>query len=123
MEAKRIKKYVQVTADFFTDGRLRPLLITWEDGRKFRIDKIKDIRRAASLKRAEPVFVIPAWSGGRSVICSMKKTTNGLLKKKLQPERSWNWVGMIQKRGERSTLCAITIGSMRRTSITNLRWF
>ena len=25
MEAKRIKKYVQVTADFFTDGRLRPL--------------------------------------------------------------------------------------------------
>jgi len=38
MEAKRIKKYVQVTADFFTDGR------------KFRIDKIKDIRRAASLK-------------------------------------------------------------------------
>ena len=50
MEAKRIKKYVQVTADFFTDGRLRPLLITWEDGRKFRIDKIKDIRRAATLK-------------------------------------------------------------------------
>ena len=48
MNTRRVKKYVQVTADFFADGRLRPLLITWEDGRKFRIDKIKDIRRAAS---------------------------------------------------------------------------
>lgn len=49
MEARRIKKYVQVTADFFVDGSIRPLLITWEDGRKFRIDKIKDIRKATAL--------------------------------------------------------------------------
>lgn len=44
------KVYVQVTADFFPDGQLRPTMITWEDGRKFQIEKIKDVRRAASLK-------------------------------------------------------------------------
>lgn len=44
------KTYVQVTADFYPDGRMRPTLITWYDGRKFPIDRIKDIRRAASLK-------------------------------------------------------------------------
>ncbi|SCW43734.1 hypothetical protein SAMN02910456_01129 [Ruminococcaceae bacterium YRB3002] len=44
------KTYVKVTADFYPDGRLRPVVVTWEDGRKFVVDKIKDIRRAASLK-------------------------------------------------------------------------
>lgn len=49
MNTKRIKKYVEVTAAFCADGRLRPLYIKWEDGREFHIDKIKDIRRAASV--------------------------------------------------------------------------
>lgn len=33
-----------------TDGRITPLSIIWEDGRTFDIDRILDIRRAASLK-------------------------------------------------------------------------
>ena len=49
MNAKRVKKYVEVTAAFFADGRLRPLYIKWDDGREFHIDKIKDIRRADSV--------------------------------------------------------------------------
>lgn len=44
------KKYVHVNADFFPDGRLRPCRVMWDDGRTFEIDKVKDIRRAASLK-------------------------------------------------------------------------
>lgn len=48
MNAKRVQKYVEVTAAFFADGRLRPLYIKWDDGREFHIDKIKDIRRASS---------------------------------------------------------------------------
>ena len=48
MNAKREKKYVEVTAAFLADGRLRPLYIKWDDGREFHIDKIKDIRRASS---------------------------------------------------------------------------
>ena len=42
--------YVQVTADFMPDGYLRPVRGTWEDGRHFDVDRVLDIRRAASLK-------------------------------------------------------------------------
>ncbi len=45
-----MKRYVTVTAIFDEDGNLLPLSITWEDGRKFPIDKVSDIRYAASLK-------------------------------------------------------------------------
>lgn len=44
------KVFVQVEALFDIDGRLIPKEIIWEDGRKFPIDKILDVRRAASLK-------------------------------------------------------------------------
>lgn len=44
------KVYVAVTARFETDGRLAPLSITWEDGSEYGIDRIVDVRRAASLK-------------------------------------------------------------------------
>ena len=46
----RKKEYVQVTAIFTSDGRILPQLITLDDGRKYSIDKITDVRRAASLK-------------------------------------------------------------------------
>ena len=48
MNTKRVKKYVEVTAAFCADGRLRLLFIKWDDGREFHIDKIKDIRGASS---------------------------------------------------------------------------
>ena len=44
------KKYVSVTAQFDVDGTIIPREIQWDDERKFTIDKILDIRRAASLK-------------------------------------------------------------------------
>jgi hypothetical protein len=44
------KKYVDVTAKFNADGSITPLEIQWEDGRRYPIDRILDIRRAASLK-------------------------------------------------------------------------
>lgn len=42
------KTYVQVTADFYPDGRLRPSSITMGDGRKFYIDQIKRIQHMKS---------------------------------------------------------------------------
>lgn len=45
-----MKEYVSVTAKFDQDGSLLPLTINWNDGRKFNIDKITDIRFASSLK-------------------------------------------------------------------------
>ena len=44
------KKYVDVTAQFDVDGTIVPLEIQWEDGRRYPIDRILDIRPAASLK-------------------------------------------------------------------------
>ncbi len=48
--AKFKKTYVEVTARFDTEGRILPLKILWEDGSSFFIDKVLDIRPAASLK-------------------------------------------------------------------------
>ena len=48
--AKSAKVYVAVQADFAEDGTLLPRVITWEDGEKFAIDKIVDIRQAAARK-------------------------------------------------------------------------
>lgn len=44
------KVYVGVNAKFEPDGTLLPQSVLWEDGREFEIDKILDVRRAASLK-------------------------------------------------------------------------
>ena len=44
------RRYVKVRADFGLDGSIRPLLFRGEDGPVFRIDRILDVRQAASLK-------------------------------------------------------------------------
>lgn len=44
------KVYVAVTARFDLEGTVTPLSIEWTDGKKFEIDKVLDVRRAASLK-------------------------------------------------------------------------
>jgi hypothetical protein len=44
------KVFVEVIAKFTKDGLKTPLTVTWEDGRRFEIDKVTDVRRAASLK-------------------------------------------------------------------------
>ena len=44
------KIYVDVTAEFSKDGILTPKCFVWEDGSIYEIQRIKDVRRAASLK-------------------------------------------------------------------------
>lgn len=44
------KRYVDVIARFYEDGRLVPLAIWWTDGEKYEIDRVLDVRPAASLK-------------------------------------------------------------------------
>ena len=46
----RKKTYVDVVVEFDVDGRMTPLEIVWEDGRRFAIDRVVEQRRAASLK-------------------------------------------------------------------------
>ena len=45
-----MKQYVAVTAKFDADGNILPLHIHWDDGRSFEIERITDVRYAASLK-------------------------------------------------------------------------
>jgi hypothetical protein len=45
-----IKVYVDVNEDRMKDGKVVPLSFVWEDGRRYEIDRILDVRPAASLK-------------------------------------------------------------------------
>ena len=45
-----VKVYVAVKADFRDDGVMLPREITWEDGKRYFIDRVVDIRQAAARK-------------------------------------------------------------------------
>ena len=44
------KVYVAVRAEFKEDGIMLPRELTWEDGEKYAIDRVIDIRQAPALK-------------------------------------------------------------------------
>ena len=44
------KVYVQVVADFNIDGVMLPRVLIWENGEKYLIDRVVDIRQAAARK-------------------------------------------------------------------------
>lgn len=44
------KVYVDVTLKQDKYGTIVPLSVTWEDGRKYEIDRVLDVRRAAATK-------------------------------------------------------------------------
>ncbi len=44
------KVYIVVSAVFDTEGMILPQKFTWKDGRTFDIDRVIDVRPAASLK-------------------------------------------------------------------------
>ena len=44
------KIYVDVNATFTKDGRLLPRSFIWKDGQIYEIQRVTDVRRAASLK-------------------------------------------------------------------------
>lgn len=47
--SKTERLYVKVTSDFDATGFMQPRAITWEDGRIFTVDKVKDFRPAAAM--------------------------------------------------------------------------
>ena len=44
------RAYVKVIARHDEQGKVRPLEVEWGDGRRFEVDKLLDVRRAAALK-------------------------------------------------------------------------
>ena len=44
------KVYVDVLAKYEKSGKIVPMSVIWDDGRKFQVDRVIDVRRRASLK-------------------------------------------------------------------------
>ena len=44
------KTFVKVTAEHDVDGKTKPLVLVWTDGKKYEIDRVTDVRMAPSLK-------------------------------------------------------------------------
>lgn len=47
---KPIKVYVPVEIDVDSNGQMYPRTITWEDGRKYEIDRVLDVRPAPAAR-------------------------------------------------------------------------
>lgn len=60
-----LKVYVDVTAQFNSDGVMIPLDITWEDGEVFEIDRVTDIRQAPAMKAGGQGDRYTIWVHGR----------------------------------------------------------
>ena len=58
------KVYVAVKADFAADGTMFPRIIIWEDGEKYEIDRVSDIRQAPALKAGGQGDRYTIWIGG-----------------------------------------------------------
>lgn len=44
------KTYIAVIAHYDVNGNITPIAIEWADGRRFEVERVLDVRRAASLK-------------------------------------------------------------------------
>jgi len=70
-----MKEYVKVTAEFDTEGNITPLVVKMEEG-KFYVDRVYDVRPAASLK-----------SGGAGI--RYKCSVNGVMSFLFLEETKW----------------------------------
>ncbi len=61
------KVYVDVLAEFTREGMLRPCRITWEDGRKYMIDRVRKCERLASRKAGGMGLMYTCVVGGQEV--------------------------------------------------------
>ena len=62
---KPIKVYVPVEVLFSEDGRMRPHIIIWEDGRQYEINKITEIRPAAAQRAGGQGDRYTIWINGQ----------------------------------------------------------
>ena len=69
------KVYVDVTAKFNADGLLHPTSITWEDGRRYLIDKVTDIRQAAAMKAGGQGDRYTVWINGKQSYLFFERST------------------------------------------------
>ncbi len=81
------KVFVEVTAKFDTEGRIIPLSLLWEDGTVYEINRVLDVRRAASLKAGGMGIRYTVSKAADKAICILKNQ-NGLWKQKDDADNS-----------------------------------
>lgn len=64
-EGRAIKVYVPVEVRFDEIGRMLPHVITWEDGKRFEIDRVTDIRPAPAMRAGGQGDRYTIWIGGQ----------------------------------------------------------
>lgn len=65
MENPNIKVYVAVDASFDASGRIIPRVVTWENGYKYEIDRVTDVRQAAAMKAGGQGDRYTVWINGK----------------------------------------------------------
>ena len=61
---KSIKVYVEVTSVTSPEGQMLPRALVWEDGTKYTIDRVSDIKQAAAMKCGGQGDRYTIWVGG-----------------------------------------------------------
>lgn len=69
------KVYVPVTASFDAGGKLIPTEITWEDGQRYPIDRVTDVRQAAAMRAGGQGDRYTVWIGGRQSYLFFERST------------------------------------------------
>ena len=64
-EKKPIKVYVSVDVRFDENGRMLPHIITWEDGKKYEIDRVTDVRPAPAQRAGGQGDRYTIWINGK----------------------------------------------------------
>lgn len=62
---KPIKVYVEVVSITNPDGVMLPRAVVWEDGRRFKIDRVSEIKQAAAMKCGGQGDRYTIWIGGK----------------------------------------------------------
>lgn len=70
------KVYVAVKADFAEDGTIFPRIITWEDGIRYKIDRISDIRQAPARKAGGQGDRYTIWIAGHQSYLFFERNAN-----------------------------------------------
>lgn len=75
-ELKSVKVYVPVRVEFREDGTMLPREITWEDGERFQIDRVSDIRSAPALRAGGQGDRYTIWVNGQQSYLFFERSPN-----------------------------------------------
>ena len=72
---KNVKVYVSVSVVFNEEGRMIPRIIKWEDGHKYTIDRVSDIKQAAAMRCGGQGDRYTIWVNGKQSYLYFERNT------------------------------------------------